>query len=129
TAYGAAFHLRPGVEIDSNGNLTVSGDLNLSGYRYSDPSGYGLQVGSSIGSGEPGVLVLRAAGNLNVYGSINDGFYLPSTSAYSSNPDNQGWVLKGGTAPTLDGSNLVLPEAVTLLSGTTFNDTSVALNY
>ncbi|HVC59308.1 MAG TPA: filamentous hemagglutinin family protein [Acetobacteraceae bacterium] len=127
TTYGPAFHLRPGVEIDSNGNLTVSGDIDLSGYRYSDPSGYGLQVGSSVGSGEPGVLLLRAAGNLNVYGSINDGFYLPGTAAYSSNPDNQGWVLK--STPTLDGGNLVLPGAVTLLANTQFQNANVALNY
>lgn len=214
TPYGSVFHLRPGVEIDSNGNLTISGDLDLSGYRYSDPSGYGAQiaavgtssssitiglgpnlytlttqpnlasfplgepitvtdssnpavtlqgtvasynsstgalgitataalseVGSTVGSwtisttgsGEPGTLVLRAADNLNVYGSINDGFYLPSTSAYTSNPDNQGWVLTNGKAPTLDGSNLVLPEAVTLLTNTTnpttYPNADVALNY
>jgi len=69
TAYGAAFHLRPGVAIEATGNLTVAGDLDLSGYRY------GPTVNAAIrGSGEPGVLNLRAGANLNIQGSINDGF-------------------------------------------------------
>ncbi|QHI97393.1 filamentous hemagglutinin N-terminal domain-containing protein [Xylophilus rhododendri] len=74
-AYGAAFHLRPGVEIRSAGDLTVDGDLDLSGYRYgpgADPA--------QRGSGEPGVLALRAGGSLLVHGSINDGFLPPPQS-------------------------------------------------
>ncbi|MCM2248731.1 hypothetical protein, partial [Klebsiella pneumoniae] len=68
-SYGAAYHLRPGVEIASrtaNGNLTVSGDVDLSGYRY------GPNATSVRGSGEPGALVLRAGGDLNIFGSITD---------------------------------------------------------
>ncbi len=68
------YHLRPGVEIVSNstlnpdGNLTVLGDIDLSNWRYgrdSDSLSAALR-----GFGEPGALVLRAAGNLHVYGSI-----------------------------------------------------------
>ncbi|WP_456640315.1 filamentous haemagglutinin family protein [Bradyrhizobium sp. USDA 10063] len=71
-AYGSAFHLRPGVEITSEGDLVTSGDLDLSGYRY------GAAADANIrGSGEPGVLVVRAGGNFTVNGSINDGFAPP----------------------------------------------------
>ncbi len=70
--------LRPGVQVlarrsDANpdGDLTIAGDIDLSGYRYgpdanrADPSRRGF--------GESASLVLRAEGNINVYGSINDG--------------------------------------------------------
>ena len=67
-AYGSALHLRPGVEIASDGDLTTDGDLDLSGYRYGPRAGSGIR-----GSGEPGVLVLRAGGDLKINGSINDG--------------------------------------------------------
>lgn len=83
-AYGATFHLRPGVEIDSatpDGDLSITTSIDLSGYRYSDPVGYGLQVNNSVyGSGEPGTLIIRAGGNLNVDGSITDGFSPPPTT-------------------------------------------------
>jgi filamentous hemagglutinin family protein len=124
-AGGGVFHLRPGVEIDSctaanagcadpNGALTVSGDLNLAGYRYG-PAGYqyGL-VASGNGSGEPGALVLRAAGNLDVFGSVTDGFAAPP----ANNPDNAGWQLLAGLEP--NGANVVLPTPITLLAGTQF---------
>lgn len=71
-AYGSAFHLRPGVEIVSDGDLATQGDLDLSGYRY------GPGVDPAVhGSGESGVLVVRAGGNLKINGSINDGFAPP----------------------------------------------------
>ncbi len=82
--YGSAFHLRPGVEIVSNtakGNLTVQGDLDLSALRY----GPGINP-NVYGSGEPGVLVLRAGGNLNIYGSITDGFGPAPDNPQNPNP-------------------------------------------
>jgi hypothetical protein len=88
------YHLRPGVEIVSNaatnpnGDLTISGDLDLSGYRYG-PDANRVDP-ARRGYGEPGVLVFRAGGNLNIHGSINDGFAPPSDS-----PDDNGWVLSG----------------------------------
>jgi filamentous hemagglutinin family protein len=120
-AYGSAFHLRPGVEIDSStpgGNLTVSGDLNLSGFRYG-PNATGN------GAGEPGVLILRAGGNLNVYGSINDGF-----GNLTPTPDDNGWVLQSGAVQasvTLPGT---LPQPVTLNAAqTTYPAGDYSLSY
>lgn len=54
------FHLRPGVQVDAAGDFTVTNDWNL--YSASRPGG------------EPGFLTLRAAGNLNINGTISDGF-------------------------------------------------------
>jgi len=124
TAFGAAYHLRPGVEIDSatpNGDLTVSGDINLAGYRY------GPGVNPAVyGSGEPGVLILRAGGNLNVNGSISDGFGTPPAT-----PDDNGWQLLPGTTLA---SNLDAPESITLIgnasgTATTFSTSAGALSY
>jgi filamentous hemagglutinin family protein len=89
-AYANTFHIRPGVEIDSatpGGDLTVTSDIDLSGYRY------GPGVNSAVyGSGEPMDLVVRAGGNLTINGSISDGFapsnevIIPGTPATFSGP-------------------------------------------
>lgn len=54
------FHLRPGVEIESTADFTVTNDWNL--YSASRPGG------------EPGFLTIRAAGNIAVNGTLSDGF-------------------------------------------------------
>jgi filamentous hemagglutinin family protein len=118
---GPAFHLRPGVEIDSpaaTGTLIVQGDLDLSPLRY------GPGVNPAVpGSGEPGVLVLRAAGNLDVYGSISDGFAHPPVT-----PDDSYFVLYSGT-PEANGQNVVLPVPLTLVQAQYSNTTPLVLNY
>ncbi|WP_083556264.1 filamentous haemagglutinin family protein [Hyphomicrobium sp. NDB2Meth4] len=73
TAYGSAFHLRPGVEIASGGDLSTSGDIDLSKYRYG-PGANRDTNSSNYGAGEPMALVVRAGGNLTIGGSISDGF-------------------------------------------------------
>lgn len=115
--YGDTFHLRPGVEIISktaDGDLVVQGDLNLSGYRYASLK--------SPQATEAGSLTLRAGGDLNIYGSINDGFAAPAATA-----DDNGWVLRAGVDFT--GGTVVVPgNGVTLADGTTFPGGSV-LNF
>lgn len=73
SAYGAAFHLRPGVEIVSTGNLATSGDIDLSGYRYG-PNANRDTTSAGYGAGEPMALVVRAGGNLTIGGGLSDGF-------------------------------------------------------
>ena len=90
-AYQDAFHLRPGVELTSapGQSLSVSGDLNLAGYRYASLNA-DTQMTGVYGSGEAGVLLIRAADDLSIYGSITDGFGVPART-----PDDNGWVLYG----------------------------------
>ncbi|KAG1536872.1 hypothetical protein G6F50_014967 [Rhizopus delemar] len=97
TAALGKVRLRPGVEIvgqvsadNPTGNLTVRGDLDLSGYRYGPQANRNDPL--RRGFGESAALVLRAAGDLSIYGSINDGFAPPP-----ANPDESGWML-GETA-------------------------------
>ena len=124
--YADALHLRPGVEIVSNaltnpgGDMIVQGDLDLSKYRY-ESLGHKPQVGV-YGSGEVGMLTIRAAGNLDIFGSINDGFAPPPETQ-----DDKGWVLLPGR--DFAGGDLVVPGVgVTLADGTTFPG-GTTLNY
>ncbi|KAA0942635.1 filamentous hemagglutinin N-terminal domain-containing protein [Pseudomonas sp. ANT_H14] len=123
--YADAFHLRPGVEIVSktpDGDLVVQGDLDLSGFRYASLNPHIKKTDDVYGSGESGSLTLRASGDLNIYGSINDGFAPPPETV-----DDKGWVLLPGIDFT--GGDIVVPgHGVTLADGTAFPAGTV-LNY
>ncbi|AYV47984.1 hypothetical protein C1707_17915 [Caulobacter flavus] len=126
-AYKDAFHLRPGVELASapGGSLTVSGDLNLAGHRYASLNA-GSQQTDVYGSGEAGVLLIRAADDLDIHGSITDGFAEPART-----PDDNGWVLYGSAE---NGGVMAWPAdhqlsaPVRLAQGTSF-DKGVTLTF
>jgi filamentous hemagglutinin family protein len=119
TSYGSTFHFRPGVEIVSATDLTVQGDIDLSGYRYG-PNADTNPNSPGYGSGEPGVLLIRAGGNLNVYGSITDGFAPPPTPSNPSKDEfSKGWVVYS-TEPFAE--NQTLPTAIKVAAGTGFSD-------
>ncbi|MDF9618069.1 filamentous hemagglutinin family protein [Pseudomonas entomophila] len=129
STYAQALHLRPGVEIatvDSATDLIVQGDLDLSGHRYAslNPA---FQKTLAYGSGEVGNLVLRAGGNLEVYGSINDGFAPPEFASDEARMDGRGWLLLPGKQPF--DSDLVIPRSgIELADGTRYPGGSV-LNF
>jgi filamentous hemagglutinin family protein len=118
--YADAFHLRPGVEIVSatpDGDLVVQGDLDLSAYRYES-----LNAKTKLTGGEAGALTLRAGGNLDVFGSINDGFAAPPETS-----DDKGWILLPGI--DINGGDIVVPATgVTLAAGTSI-PSGTTLNY
>ncbi|WP_447774576.1 filamentous haemagglutinin family protein [Variovorax boronicumulans] len=123
--YADAFHLRPGVEIVSktaDGDLVVQGDIDLSGYRYASANPHTRKTGV-YGSGEVGALAIRAGGNLDIFGSINDGFAPPPATQ-----DDGGWLLLPGV--NLLRGDTVLPRGgVVLADGTTFEGGAGTLNY
>ncbi|MEI2262069.1 filamentous hemagglutinin family protein [Stenotrophomonas indicatrix] len=133
TAALGSYRLRPGVQIvartssdNPRGDLVVAGDIDLSGYRYGPQSN--RTDPARRGFGESATLVLRAEGDINVYGSINDGFAPPP-----ANPDEDGWVLlegrSSGTPNTAFGGDLIVPgEGVQLQRGTEFR-AGATLNY
>ncbi|WP_271102978.1 filamentous haemagglutinin family protein [Pseudomonas tohonis] len=124
-AYADAFHLRPGVEIVSktaDGDLVVQGDLDLSGHRYASLNPHAQKLNGVYGSGEVGNLVIRAGGDLSVYGSLNDGFMPPPDT-----PDNDGWVLTPGKQP-FNGDVVVPRTGIELQDGTTYLS-GVVLNF
>jgi len=119
--YRNAFHLRPGVELVTEGDLVISGDLDLSGHRYDGVNPNFVRSGVE-GSGEVGRFNIRAAGNIDVFGSINDGFAPPPET-----PDDSGWVLLPGKQPF--NGDVVVPRAgIELHDGTAFM-AGVTLNY
>src|SRR3546814_1112115 len=93
--------------------MTVSGDLDLSGFRYQSLNPH-TQKTSIYGSGEVGTLALRAGGDLSIYGSINDGFAPPPDT-----PDDNGWVLTPGIQ-AYGGDVIVSGAGVQLATGTQF---------
>ena len=123
-AYADALHLRPGVDIVSktpDGDLVVRGDLDLSGMRYASLNPR-FQQTAVRGSGEVGSLLLRAGGDLSIYGSINDGFAPPPATK-----DDSGWILLPGR--DINGSDVIVPgQGVTVADGTLFPG-GIALNY
>ncbi len=120
-AYAQALHVRPGLEIatrDDQTDLVVRGDLDLSGHRYASLNPSTAQT-MSRGSGEVGHLTLRAGGNLEVHGSISDGFLPPELATGSDRLDGRGWILVPGTQPFK--SDLVIPRSgVELAAGTRY---------
>jgi len=58
------FHLLPGIEIQSTGDLALNTDWDLLNWRYN---------ASANKPGEAGVLTLRAAGNMAFYRTLSDG--------------------------------------------------------
>jgi hypothetical protein len=73
---GAVFKLRPGIEVRSDGDLSVS-------YNENDAllQRRGWNLGSWRFAGQPGALTLRAAGDLALAGSISDGLAPLGTTA------------------------------------------------
>ncbi len=126
-AYGDAFHLRPGVEIRSttpDGELVVDGDIDLSGYRYGPDADPALR-----GSGEPGVVTIRAGGDLKIEGSITDGFAPPPAT-----PDDSFFHLVPGETVTTPGGTTrpddwLIEVDLTILEDWTVPDTPFYQNF
>ncbi len=121
-AYGSKFNLAPGVQIvstsASGGNLTISGDLDFSGLRTSDPSQFGAAITAVAGSGEAGSIIFRASNDLTVNGSVSDGFLPPPDAGLTPvlKADTTGWEIYDSPAnftPWVDPTNsdLLLPSS------------------
>jgi filamentous hemagglutinin len=70
------FHLMPGIELRSSGDMTL-----MQNPTSANP---GIDLHNLRYGGEVAVLTLRAAGNLTINGSLSDGFFGPVTQ---SGPD------------------------------------------
>ncbi|MES5482985.1 filamentous hemagglutinin family protein [Bradyrhizobium sp. INPA03-11B] len=125
SAYGSAYHLRPGVQITSSGDLSTSGDIDLAKYRYGaradrDPSS------ASYGAGEPMALVIRAGGNVTVNGSISDGFKsspgTPGVYKLIDIPHDPNAQLWSPSDTGLNNSSYVYSNSVTLMNDWTVPD-------
>ena len=100
TRLGTAASLQPGIEIRSTGDLTVSvneTNATSSSTTAANPQDRGWNLNAWRFGSQPGVLTLRAAGNLIINGSISDGFTKPASGTTAANklgmPD---WTLASG---------------------------------
>jgi filamentous hemagglutinin family protein len=108
------FQITPGAEIISTtGDLTLTSDWNFSSFRF------GPNVNPNVpGSGTPGVLTLRAGGNLIFEGSLSDGFsdqtdtatLLPQSTSSPINDQSWSYNLVAGADFSAADFNQVLPD-------------------
>ncbi|MBL8534181.1 MAG: filamentous hemagglutinin family protein [Betaproteobacteria bacterium] len=76
------FHVRPGVELRSTGNMTL-------------PADWDFHTATRAGN-EPGILTLRAAGTLALNGSLSDGFNSVSATGTLQSGESWSFRLVGG---------------------------------
>ena len=98
------FSLRSGVEVVATGDFTVSNDWNLNTFRY---------------GGEPGFLTIRAAGNLNINGTISDGF--SSTARVSTIQAGDAWSYR-----LAGGADLTAANPLATIASTAQGDLTLA---
>ncbi len=89
-----AFTLVPGIEVDGAGDLTLASDWDLSAWRF---------------AGVPGVLTLRARGNLMLDASLSDGFSGTRPDATFGGGDSWSYRLVAGADPLAADPLAVLP--------------------
>ncbi|MBF3202093.1 hypothetical protein HKW80_35385, partial [Pseudomonas aeruginosa] len=109
------------VSATADGDLVVQGDLDLSGHRYASLNPRTAKT-SVYGSGEAGSLAIRAGGDLNIYGSVTDGFAPPPET-----DDDQGWLLLAGQDHL--GGDRVVPTAGVRLDDDSFFPAGKTLNF
>lgn len=101
TSVAESFRVRPGVEVRSDGDLTISGEAwnffnpeNSLSWRY---------------NGEPGVLTVRAAGNIAIDTSISDGFSTANTTGVLQNTLSWSYRFTSGADLSSASTAAVLP--------------------
>ena len=98
----ATFHLLPGIEVDSSGDINVQTELDFSSLanaRYQTQ--HDLDVGKTVM--EPGVLTLRAGGNINIGQNLVDHPTLVENLTSSQAQSSWGFNLVAGAG--LDSAN------------------------
>ncbi|HUI62727.1 MAG TPA: filamentous hemagglutinin family protein, partial [Steroidobacteraceae bacterium] len=109
SAVGAPVTVIPGIEIQSslqsgaNGNLTLGAAWDLSQWNF---------------GGSPGVLTLRAAGNLTFQKSLSDGFQGATGFTLLSQPSWSYRLVAGANLQSADAFSLIAPADLPSGSGT-----------
>ncbi|MBI1397115.1 MAG: filamentous hemagglutinin N-terminal domain-containing protein [Betaproteobacteria bacterium] len=118
---GTAAELRPGIEIRSASDLTLTSDWNF--FCGTSPT-CANTTGVWSFSGVPGVLTLRAAGTVALNGSLNDGFralppalLTPSTSQVQMNNSFQPVAGGGWSYRVIGGADLGSADPTNTVSG------------
>ena len=95
SASGTLYHLRPGIEVRSSGDLTLASNLDLTPVLF---------------NGEPGVLTLRAGGNLNIDANLVD--HPTSYATLYSSSMQQSWAFNLAAGSDLSAASPLAVNAV-----------------
>ena len=83
-ASDSRIQLAPGIEVQSSGDLTLGSDVSLAAWRYDPVTGAVNAAPTGLNAANQnlvaGILTLRAGGNLNLNGSLSDGFNTSATT-------------------------------------------------
>ena len=104
------FHLVPGIELTSTGDLTLSSAVDLHAARY---------------NGEAGVLTLRAAGNLLLDASLSDGFASAAATA-AVLTDTASWSYRLAGGADLAAANPLAVRPLAAFAGATSGSVKLA---
>jgi filamentous hemagglutinin len=126
----ATANVEVGVEIDNpSGNLTLSSDWDLSTYRF------GTQTSSGVVTpGAPGVLTMRASGNMIFNGTLSDGFTSSSRTAnlLTQNTalpvNNQSWSYRLTAGADLTGADFRDVQSLTVLTAANTGSVQIGKN-
>ncbi len=87
------FHLRPGLQIQNTGSITVQDPVDFSAGLANATTGAGnfqwRYGGTTLGTSQPGDLAVIAGGSLNIQNNITDGFL--NTVDTNGNPASTLW--------------------------------------
>lgn len=101
TVSAGQFDLRPGIEVRSSGSLTLNTPWDLTSWRFG-------------AAGQPGVLTLRAAGDLNIKNLLTDSPTAKTDLALAGGAPSWGISLVAGADMTAADPMAVKPEKGTL---------------
>lgn len=103
--FGSGTRVRPGIEVRSSGNLTLASDWNLCGTQATCTGSAAWRFGNQ----EPGVLTLRAGGDVLLNRTLSDGFNSVATNAVLQATNSWSYRIVAGADASAANPMSVLP--------------------
>ena len=125
------FDVLPGLVLETPGDLTVASAFNLFDWRFND-------LVADVNDERPGVLTLRAGGNLAINAAINDAFTTATATALTYTGDSWSYRLIGGadfggadmlSVDASSGADLTVARNVAVRTGNGRVDVAVARDF
>lgn len=105
--FGSGTRVRPGIEVRSDNDLTLASDWNLCGTQATCTGATAWRFGAA----EPGVLTLRAGGNVLLNRTLSDGFNGVATNSVLQATDSWSYRIVAGADRAAANPMTVLPAA------------------
>lgn len=105
--FGSGTRVRPGIEVRSDNDITLASDWNLCGTQATCTGATAWRFGAA----EPGVLTLRAGGNVLLNRTLSDGFNGVATNSVLQATDSWSYRIVAGADSAAANPLTVLPAA------------------